>query len=173
MAGKILVALHERDRIEEIVPVLEKIARPGMAVTFLVSYPADTWVWLRDHWIVTESARKAVAEGKRVMERYSWREQKCLAERKVAAARVALETMGIEVAVMLKQGLRRAVRECVLSEEFQLILMSAGRGDTAIGLAQAGMLLLRRIKRPGSRSYSLYRLEQSAPTERPTALSYQ
>lgn len=173
MAAKMLVALHEREQIQEIIPVLEKIARPGMKVTFLVPYPTNTWAWLRDHWIVTESTRKAVSEGKRILTQYSWDEQKRLAERKISLAREALEKMGVEVALMLKQGLRRAVRECVLSEEFQIILMSAGRGDTALGVAQAGMLLLRRIKRPRSRSFLLYRLERNPHPERPTALGYQ
>ncbi len=173
MAGKILVALNERDRIQEIIPVLEKIAKPGMTVTFLVSYPMDTWAWLRDHWIVTESTRKAVSEGKRILAQYSWDEQRRLAEQKISLAREALEKMGIDVALMLKQGLRRAVRECVLSEEFQLILMSAGRGDTVLGVAQAGMLLLRRIKRPCSRSFLLYRLKGSPQSEPSTALGYQ
>ncbi len=173
MAEKILVALHERDQIEEFVPALEKIAKPGMTAIFLVSYPLDTWAWLRDHWIVTESTRKAVSEGKRNLAQYSWDEQERLAERKISPARAALEKMGVEVAVMLKQGLRRAVRECVLSEEFQLILMSAGRGDTALGVAQAGMLLLRRIKQTRSRSFLLYRLKGRPQAESSSVLGYQ
>lgn len=171
MAGQILVAVSERDQMEEIVPILEKIARPGMKVTFMLPYPMNSWAWVRDHWIVAESARKALEEGKRIVAQYSWDEQKRLAERKIALAREALEKIGVEVALMLKEGLRRAIRECVLSEEFQLILLSAGRGDTALGFAQAGMLLLRRVKRPHSRSFLLYRLERAPRTERSTALT--
>jgi hypothetical protein len=48
---QILVAMKRRDRIQEIVPILKKMAEPGMKVTFLLSYPVDAWAWLRDHWV--------------------------------------------------------------------------------------------------------------------------
>lgn len=35
MAKQILVPLKEHDRIEEIIPYIEEVARPGMRVVFL------------------------------------------------------------------------------------------------------------------------------------------
>jgi hypothetical protein len=38
MSKKILVPLRQNDRTEEMVPYVEKVARPGMKVVFLVHY---------------------------------------------------------------------------------------------------------------------------------------
>ncbi|MGH7766149.1 MAG: hypothetical protein ACREQP_01735 [Candidatus Binatia bacterium] len=35
IVGQILVALKSRDRMQEILPIIEKIAKPDMKVTFL------------------------------------------------------------------------------------------------------------------------------------------
>jgi hypothetical protein len=66
MEGKILVLLRRHNRIEDILPSLEKIAQPGMKVVFLIPYPAKLWPWLRDHWVTTESSREAIVLGKKI-----------------------------------------------------------------------------------------------------------
>jgi len=71
MEDRIVVALKARDRIQEIIPILQKIAKPGIKVMFLVSYPVDPRAWLRDHRIVTESARKAKACFRRAAREYA------------------------------------------------------------------------------------------------------
>ena len=43
MAEQVLVPLKRNDRVEEIIPYVEKVTRPSMEVVFLVRYPAD---WL-------------------------------------------------------------------------------------------------------------------------------
>lgn len=169
MLGQILVALKERDRIQEIIPILEKIAKPGMKVTFLVPYPVDLRAWLRDHWIVTESSRKAMLEGKRIMAKYSWEEQKRLAEQKISLAREALSTMGVEVALVIKGCLRRATREYVLNGDLQFILISALNGQATMGLMHLTTLLARRIKRPIFSSFLLYHPRHGAHREESTA----
>ena len=87
MADKFFVVLRERDRILDVVQALERMVTPGGKVTFVISYPVDTWAWLRDHWITTESVKKAVSSGKSVLAQYSWEEQKRLAEIRIAFAR--------------------------------------------------------------------------------------
>ncbi|HEX9443370.1 MAG TPA: hypothetical protein VGA73_04585 [Candidatus Binatia bacterium] len=149
MAEKFLVPMKAGDRIEEIVPVLEKIAGPGAQVTFLFSYPVDTWTWLRDHWIVTESTARAVAEGKKIMARYSWEEQQRSAERSIAVARERLGRLGVETALALGASLSGAVRDYLLNADIQLILLSTANGNATIELARLFLLLLRRVKRAG------------------------
>jgi hypothetical protein len=123
---QILVAMKKRDRAQEIVPTLEKMAEPGMKVTFLFSYPVDAWAWLRDHWVVTESTRGAVSEVKKLAVKYSW------------------------------EDLRHAVLDTMLNGDFQLIVMSVVNGNTTIEAARLLLVLLRRLWRPSFASILLH-----------------
>ena len=51
MDGKIFVGLSPRDPVEEIIPYLERLAKPGMTVVCLVRYPVERRDYLRDHWV--------------------------------------------------------------------------------------------------------------------------
>ena len=163
MAEKILVALKRDDQIQEIASILQKVAKPGAKVTFLMPYPASLRPWLMDHWITTESSRKAMWEAHRVSARYSWEKQTRLAERKIAVARDALTKMGVEVALVLRGCLNAAVREYVLTGNFQLLLMSAGTGRLAMELVRFSILWLARIHRS---SFSVFRLYPQQPSAR-------
>jgi hypothetical protein len=147
-SGQILVALKNRYRMQEILPLIQRIAKPGMKVTFLVPYPIDCWAWLRDHWVETESVRNAVSAGKRIIAPYSWEEQKQLAERRISVAREAL---------VLQGRFRKTLREYVLNDDFQYVLMSAGTGETMLGLIRLATILLRQTKRTNFLSFLLYR----------------
>jgi hypothetical protein len=153
MAKKFLVILKERDRIREILTILEGVVTPGAKVIFLVPYPVDTWAWLRDHWITTEFVRRAVPDGRRIMARYSWEEQKRLAEIRIASARRALENIGAEVSVVLQSGLNRALRDYVLDTDFRMFLISTANGNATIELLRLFLVLLRRIKSRGFISF--------------------
>ena len=166
---QILVVLKERDRMQDIIPILQKIAKPGMKVTFLLSYPGDVGAWLRDHWIVTESTRKAMLEGKRIIAKYSWEEQKQLAEQKISLARETLGKLGIDVSWVIKGCWRRAAREYAVNEDLQFILMSVGRGEAIMGFVHAGTLLLRRIKQSSFSSFLLCRPRARAHYRESTA----
>ena len=41
MAGQILIPLRQNDRIEEIIPYIEEIAKQGMRIVFLIRYPGQ------------------------------------------------------------------------------------------------------------------------------------
>ena len=161
MTKQILVALTRDDHIPEITSILQKVAKPGAKVTVLMRYPASLRPWLMDHWITTESSRKAMLEARRLSARYSWDTQKRLAERKIAVAREALTRMGVEVAVVLKGRLNAAVREYVLTGEFQLLLMSAGTGRLAMELVRLSIMWLARIQRSNFSVFRLYPPRQS------------
>ena len=150
MAGKILVALKRDDRLEEIIPYIEKIAQPGMKVVFLLHYPvAGDFLWLGDHWITTESPREALLAGQRIVEKYSWDVQRGLAEQRVLIAREALRRKGIEVAVELyTDSLGRVVRDYTASGDVHLIMMGAGRSHPMMRLLQRTVPLLGLFRRP-------------------------
>jgi nucleotide-binding universal stress UspA family protein len=128
MQGKILVAMQGQDRPEEIIPYLENLARPGMRVIFLLRYPVKLWSYLRDHWIDTESPRKAQAAGRELAERYSREAEIELAEEKIAPARDALREKPISVEVELYTGnLKSKVLEHTAKGDVDWIIMPAPR----------------------------------------------
>ena len=47
MTGQILVPLRRGDRIEDVVPYLEQIARPGCKVTLLIHYSVEGLDWFQ------------------------------------------------------------------------------------------------------------------------------
>jgi hypothetical protein len=128
MQGKILVAMQGRDRPEEIIPYLENLARPGMRVIFLLRYPVKLWSYLRDHWVDTESARKAQLAGQELAERYSREAQIAIAEDKIAPARAALREKPITVEVELYTGnLQSKVLEHTVMGDVDWIILPAPR----------------------------------------------
>jgi hypothetical protein len=159
MAEEFVVPINASGSIEEIVPVLERIAPAGSKVTFVFSCPVDTWTWIRDHWIVTESTAKAVAAGKKLMARYAWEEQMRLAERKVAAIRWALAIRGVETAVAVGGSLSRVLRDYLLHPDFQILLLSTASGSTTLELVRLCFGLLRRVRAAGIPPILLYRSE--------------
>jgi hypothetical protein len=110
MPDQILVPLKSGDRIEEIIPYLEEIAKPGMRVVFFIPYPVEK-CWLQDHWITTESPTRAMKEGRNIVEKYSWHLQEALADQKILIARKALRDKGLEIVVNIYTGSVRSVVE--------------------------------------------------------------
>jgi hypothetical protein len=111
MMKQILIPLKRRDRIDEMIPYVEKVARPGMRVIFLIPRPVDLFGWFEDHFVNTESVTRAIHAALRIGAKYSVEGQRRLAERIVAPARDALQRQGVEVAVdVYKGGVKRAVQ---------------------------------------------------------------
>ena len=107
------------------IPYVEKVARPGMKVVFLVRYPVDGFIWAKE-----EFGMKAALEAKKLVRYYSWEENLQRAERKVSSACAALPTKGVEVAVDVYTGsLKKAVRNHMLNGDVHLIMTRAGIGD--------------------------------------------
>jgi hypothetical protein len=67
MNKKILVPLERYDRSEEMIPYVEKIARPGMKVVFLMRYPVDGFVRAKE-----EYGMRAALKAKQLVNHYSW-----------------------------------------------------------------------------------------------------
>jgi hypothetical protein len=127
--------MRAQDRPEEIIPYLENLAKPGMKVIFLLRYPVKLWSYLRDHWIDTESPRKAQAAGQELAERYSPEAQIGFAEEKIAPARDALREKPISVEVELYTGnLRSKVLEHTAKGDVDWIIMPAPRSSWPLRL---------------------------------------
>lgn len=128
MPGEILVSLRRNDRIEDIIPYLVEVAKPGRKVVFLIAYPVEE-VSLRDYWITTESTTEAVLEGRRIAERSSWETQRGLAEQRIVPAREILGGMGLRIAVHMYAGsLRRVIEDYRGRGNVRWIMMPVGIG---------------------------------------------
>ena len=125
MNKKILVPLGQNDRAEEMIPYVEKVARPGMKVVFLVRYPVDGFIWAKE-----EFGMKAALEARQLVNYYSWEGNLQRAQKKVSSARDVLRPKDIEVVVDVYAGsLKKAVRSHTLNGDVHLIMTRVSIGD--------------------------------------------
>jgi hypothetical protein len=124
MAKTILVPIKKNERVEEVLPYIEKLAQPGSNVIFLTSYPVgQRQTWLRDHRITAETRQKATLAGRYLMDNYCWETQRILAEQQLSPCREALKQKGIKTSVSLYTGsLRKLVREYEDNPDMCLLL---------------------------------------------------
>jgi hypothetical protein len=120
---KLLVIMTQNDPVEKLLPCLESLVRPGMAVIFLFQYPVDSRSYFRDHRITVESARHATAVGRDIVHRYDWDAQKELAQGIIAPAAGALHNQGIHVEVHLYAGrLAKAIKNYSVDKDIHWIV---------------------------------------------------
>ena len=144
MNKKILVPLGQYDRSEEMIPYIEKVARPGMKVVFLVRYPVDGFRWQK-----VQYGMRAAMEAKALVQYYSWEGNLENAKQRIAPACDALRAKGIEGAVEVYAGsLRKAVRSQALSGDVHLIMTRAGIGDWIAKLSDGITSVFKRFRRP-------------------------
>jgi len=144
MNKKMLVPLGQYDRSGEMIPYIEKVARPGMLVVFLVRYPVDGFIWAKEEYGMT-----AALKAKELVNYYSWQGNLESAQRQVAPACEALRAKGIEAAVDVYAGsLKRAVRSHMLNGDVHLIMARAGIGDWIARLFAGTSSIFKWFRRP-------------------------
>ncbi|MGH7826265.1 MAG: hypothetical protein ACREQ7_13960 [Candidatus Binatia bacterium] len=145
MNKTILVPLGRCDRSEEMIPYVEKVARPGMKVIFLMRYPVDGIRWQKE-----EFGMRAALEAMELVKHYSWEENLENAKKQVAPACEALRAKGIKAAVDVYAGsLKKAVRSHTLNGDVHLIMTRAGIGDWIARLLLEGTnSIFKLFKRP-------------------------
>jgi hypothetical protein len=127
MAEQILVCLERHDWIEDFVPYIEHVARPGTKVIFLMRNSIESWQHLKDHWITAESAREAMLAGQEIIATYSSEAQRRWAEQKISSERRAFENKGLEVVVEIYRGaLRKAIKNYLSGGGVHLVMIRAG-----------------------------------------------
>ena len=132
MSKEILVAMKSQDRIEDMIPCLERVAQPGTKVTFLVRYPVDGFISIRSNEVFGRAA--ALAETQRLGKYYSWEENQKRAERKISRARETLQRKGAQVAVDLYAGsVKKAIKSHVAAGGDNLVMARAGIGQWITG----------------------------------------
>jgi len=109
---KIVVSLTRKDSVKDMMPCLELLTKPGMAVIFLFPYPAEWWSYVCDHWVTTESVGAAMTAGRTLAHRYSCEVQTELAREIAAQAAAVLTKRQVQVEVHLySDSLRRVLRD--------------------------------------------------------------
>ena len=125
MTGQILVPLRRSDRIEDVIPFLEQIARPGCKVTLLIHYSVQGLDWFQD------KSMSSVVE-----------EQKLLAKTNAFLALEPLRERGVTVVLDIYAGpLRKVVTQYTRSADIDLVIIAA-RGRSWIGKLFQTCLLL-------------------------------
>jgi hypothetical protein len=121
--GKLLVIMTEHDSVQKLMPCLETLARPGMAVIFLFQYPVDSRSYFRDHRITVESARHATAVGRDIVYRYDWEAQKELAQQIMAPVVGNLQNKVSPGRIHLYSGrLAKAIKNYCVDSDIHWIL---------------------------------------------------
>lgn len=144
MSKKILVPLGQHDRTEEMIPYVEKVARPGMKVAFLMRYPVDGFIWG-----IEEDGMRAALEARKLVNYYSWEENLRRAAKRISYASEVLGCKGVEVAVDVYAGsLKKAVRSHTLNGDVHLIMTRAGIGGWIARLFDGTNSIFRWFKRP-------------------------
>jgi nucleotide-binding universal stress UspA family protein len=149
MAKKILVPLKRDDRVEEIVPCVEKVAKPGMKVVFLLRYPGEDFGRILDLCARMEGGMTGRSAAARELTNiYSWEGNVQRAQRKVSAAREVLKQKGVEVDVDVYTGsLRKAVRGYTVNGDVDLIVTPAGMGTRIVRFLSGTISLMQAFKR--------------------------
>ena len=152
MSKEILIAMKSQDRIDDMIPCLERVAPPGTKVTFLFRYPVDGFMRSNE----AEVSSRSLEEAKRLTKYYSWEENQKRAEEKVATALGALQRKGVEVAVNLYAGsLRKAIKNHAPEGGVSLIMTRAGIGQWITGFLSGTISALQLFKHPSFSSVLL------------------
>ena len=146
MNKKILVPLAQNDRTEEMIPYVEKVARPGTKIVFLVRYPVGGI-----KWPTKEPDTETTSEVNELLDYYSWEANLKRAKVEVAPAVEALGRKGVEVAVDVYAGsLKKAVRSHTFNGDVHLIMTRAAMDNWIGRLLDGTISVFRSFKRPSS-----------------------
>jgi hypothetical protein len=149
VTGQILVPLRRNDSIEDVVPYLEQIARPGCKVILLIHYSVERLDWFQNR--PTTPLMK---------------EQKFVAEKEAFPGLDALRERGVTVALDIYAGpLRKVVKQYTHTGDIDLVMIAA-RSTSWIGkLLHNCLLFLSFSCLSKSSSVLLLRPDISAPEQ--------
>ena len=109
MTGQILVPLRRNDKIEDVVPYLEQIARPGSRVILLIHYSVEGLDWLQ-----SKSTTSVIKDQK-------------LVDKNTFLALEPLRERDVTVTLDIYAGpLRKVVKQYTLRGNIDLVMIVAG-----------------------------------------------
>jgi hypothetical protein len=127
MAGKILVPLGGSDRIEQFLPYIEQVARPGVKIVFLVHSGLSGLKALMDEVLALQTGITPASLPGTNHQADFVKERVRSAEKEVLAACAALRNREVDIVVNVYAGsLRRALREHMQRDDIHLVMMRPG-----------------------------------------------
>lgn len=157
MNDRILVPLNKHDRLEEIVTYIDKVARPGASVVFLVRHPVNGLKWLQAYCGIAQCGLEKNLAVRRMIESYSVKMRMQLVERRVFRTCGALHDMGLNVAVdVYTDSLREALRSYANHGDAPLVIMQPGIGQRIVSFLQGAVSIRRMLAKPFPSSVILF-----------------
>jgi hypothetical protein len=153
MAEKILVPLKRHDRVEDVVPYLERVTQPGTSIVFLIHHPVSGFKWLQAYCGIMECGVDNALMLRKMIESYSVKTRRQLAQRKVFQTCQALHRLGVKTTVEIYSGsLTKNLRSYVGNEDGQLILMRSGMGQRIRSFLRSTVSVCGLFQQPASSS---------------------
>jgi hypothetical protein len=123
LTEQILVPLRRHDRVEEFLPYVEDIARPGMTVVFLVYLGRSGLKELTDQLLAIQTGCPELLPAMSSAEEIVGNRRR-LAEAQITAACLALRNRGVRIEVNVYAGrLQRIIDEYLQKQDVQFIMM--------------------------------------------------
>ena len=130
MAEKILVPLKRYDRVEEVIPYIERVARPDMSVVFLIHHSVSGFKWLQAYCGIMECGLDNALMLRKMTESYPVKTRRQLAEQRVFQTCQALHRLGLKTAVEVYSGsLTKNLKNYVSQGDAKLVLVPSGMGQ--------------------------------------------
>ena len=130
MAEKILVPLKRHDRVEEVIPYIERVTRPGVSVVFLLHHPVNGLKWLQAYCGIMQCGLDNALMLRKMVESYSVKTRRQLAQQKVFQTCQALHRLGVKTAVEVYSGnLTKNLKSYLSEGDADVILMRSGMGQ--------------------------------------------
>lgn len=130
MAGQIIIPLSGSDRLEEVLPYLERVAQPEMKAVFLIHVGLSHFEEIANQLLTIDTGLGSGFLLGRNNGDELVKQQIRLAEEKIFPACAALRARGMEIRVSVFAGsVRKAVRDYALKEEVHLVMMRVEGGN--------------------------------------------
>jgi hypothetical protein len=148
MKDQILVPLERRDQIEQVMPYIEKIARPGMDVVFLIRSSSTSWPRMEALLAAMHTENPAALQKQEGIMGFEYERQKRLAEEDLQRFNQRLGK-GVQTRVKIYAGrLKRALSNCARSGDIRLVVMPAAGPPPWVRLVEGLRSALGLIRQP-------------------------
>jgi hypothetical protein len=135
---EIVIPLKRCDQINDVMPYLKNIARPGMKVVFLVRGSTDRWPWMEAHLTAMQTGNLTAFQVCELTSRYNVERETRLAEESLALTTKMLCARGISTEVKIyASSLRKALRRLAESETSRLVLLPTSHSFSPVRISRA------------------------------------
>ena len=147
MPGRIIIPMSGSDRIDEVLPYLERVAQPDMKAVFLIHIDLSRFEEMTGQLLAIDTGLGSASLPGRNNSDELLEQRIRLAEARIFPACAALRARGVEIVVNVFAGsLRKAVRDYTLQEEVHLVMMRGEAGSRLIRTLRHAVSYLRRFR---------------------------